>query len=151
MRIIDFNLGRHSKTGEPHWRTFEEKNGITTMVTPDRRSKLQPREGLTRFLVSEPDKAIYESPSGKFRILAVNCVTALPQIRSQDEYIEKEDEPVSANPYSPPINAGTKKRHQKTRKYVDLPPDGKKAKLSGRPRDRKLGKGDKNRKKGRAA
>jgi hypothetical protein len=149
MRIMDFNLGPHYKTKEPQWRFYEVKDGVTTLFVVDRRSsELQPEDDQTRFIVSEMEKLIFESPDKKFRILPVKCITALPQIRSREEYTENENEQqVSADPTaSQPVDAAPKKRRQKARRYVDLPEDGKKAKLPGRPRDRKLGKGGKQKK-----
>lgn len=162
MKIIDFNLGQNAKTGDLQWQFTEEKNGFTTMYVVDHHSSLRPEEGRTRFVVSEADKVVFQSENGRFRIRSVTCVTALPQVRSKEECVEvKESEKLfhdgenhrTASSGLPLQSAPTRSKRQKVRRYVDLPPDGKKAKLPGRPRDRKLSKGgdkNKNKKKGRA-
>lgn len=144
MRVLDFTLGTNPKTGEEQWKVKEVVGRLTTIYLVDYQSPMRPEIGRTRYTVIVGDSA-HVSEDGNFRLVPVILKTALPQVRSDEECVEKEDEEVEETTprrvvrVTPPA---PRQKGRKARRYVPLGPDGKRVKLPGRPRSRKLGKKD---------
>lgn len=89
MKVIDFNLGTHPKSGQPQWKFVETEGRSTTIYLVDRKSELQPKLGQTRFLTDDGE-VVHKSDDGRFHMIAVHLRMAMPQLRSDEECIEVE-------------------------------------------------------------